>query len=514
MKRKHFVRALAVAAACALGFNAQAVTKLEGATANTLQVSESGAGHFLIVPYFTTQSGNALLLSLINMDEVNGKAVKLRFRSARNADTLFDFQVFLAPGDMWTGNVSQNGNGLSYLTTSDASCSKPAKSVINATAFQTGRLDQNITAEERARETREGYVEIVTMADIPPSASGLFPLIDLNDGVARCSNLASNTAWTALDMNRAGLSDYTALGMQPPSSGLTANWTIMNVPRALSWSGSALAIEARSNGKAALGHLAVFPQSTASVSSASTYSADPLFAGTSAAVVARMTDLPDISTPYLVGVSQANQQAAQLADLLAVRTVKNEFWTEPSIDAATDWVFSMPTRRFAVGQQYATARTEGRWLVNKQVDRYFVDADAAESWPTSQMSSDPLTFPHGYCQIEPERSINDRETRYSANPAWSELLMLHVDFLCNAASVRNVDSPFSNSVGALHPGTRASLERGVLVANGWMKLDIWGGQGNGIPLVGHAFVRASNPNATPGVAGNYSVVWPHRLFKD
>ena len=124
--------ALAAAVACAVGFNAQAVVKLEGATANTLQVSESGAGHFLVVPYFTTQSGNALLLSLINMDEFNGKAVKLRFRSARNADTLYDFQVFLAPGDMWTANVSQNGAGLSYLTTTDASCTKPAKSVIES----------------------------------------------------------------------------------------------------------------------------------------------------------------------------------------------------------------------------------------------------------------------------------------------------------------------------------------------------------------------------------------------
>ncbi|QIL83285.1 hypothetical protein G7047_27585 [Diaphorobacter sp. HDW4A] len=116
MKKSIF--ALAVATVCAWsGMDAQAVVKLEGAMANGLQISESGVGHFLIVPYFTTQSGNAMLLSLINMDEVNGKAVKLRFRSARNADTLFDFQVFLAPGDMWTANVSQNGAGLSFLTT-------------------------------------------------------------------------------------------------------------------------------------------------------------------------------------------------------------------------------------------------------------------------------------------------------------------------------------------------------------------------------------------------------------
>ena len=95
-----------------------------------------------------------------------------------------------------------------------------------------------------------------------------------------------------------------------------------------------------------------------------------------------------------------------------------------------------------------------------------------------------------------------------------ETTELRLNFLCNAVTLQNVGSPFSQSVGALHPGIHTGSDRGVLVANGWMKLDIWGGQGNGIPLVGHAFVRASNPNATPGVAGNYSVVWPHRLFKD
>ena len=211
MKRKPIFRALAVAAACALGFNAQAVTKLEGATANTLQVSESGAGHFLIVPYFTTQSGNALLLSLINMDEVNGKAVKLRFRSARNADTLFDFQVFLAPGDMWTANVSQNGNGLSYLTTSDASCSKPGRASINATPFKTARLNPKSSAAARADETREGYIEIVTMADIPPSSSGLYPLITLENEIPGCEFATGSALWSALDVNKTGLADYAAM---------------------------------------------------------------------------------------------------------------------------------------------------------------------------------------------------------------------------------------------------------------------------------------------------------------
>ncbi len=501
---RQFAAILGAASGMALS-NAQATVALEGATASGFQVNPSGVGHFLVVPYFTTQAGNAMLLSLINMDEVNGKAVKLRFRSARNADALLDFQVFLAPGDMWTANVSQNAQGLSSLVTEDASCTKPAKSQLNTMPFQVGRLDPSITHAERAAQTREGYVEIVTMADIAPTAGGLFPLIDLYDGRARCADAAANKAWSALDVDRPGRNAYAALGLTPPSTGLSANWTIINVPKALTWSGAALAIEAHSGGKPALGNLAFFPQTTGLAANAQKYSADPLFAGAAAPVAAQMNDLPDLSTPYVVGAGQANQQAAALADLLAVKAVANEFWTEPAIDAATDWVFSMPTRRFAVGRNYKVAKGEGTWIVNKQADHHF-------SYAEPELAS--VSWPDGFCQGEPDRGIHDRETRYSANPYWAETLEYSFNFLCDAVTLRNVVSPFGKSVGALHAGTRVGSDRDVLVANGWMKLSTGGMQGNGTPLIGQAFVRAHNPSVAPGTAGHFGVSWPHRLFKD
>ena len=76
---KSNVIALAIAGVASLcAVNAHAIQELTGAEAVNLQLSESGAGHMLLVPYFSTQNGNASLLSLINMDETNGKAVKVR----------------------------------------------------------------------------------------------------------------------------------------------------------------------------------------------------------------------------------------------------------------------------------------------------------------------------------------------------------------------------------------------------------------------------------------------------
>ncbi|QIL71480.1 hypothetical protein G7048_14625 [Diaphorobacter sp. HDW4B] len=490
--------ALAAVAACTLGFNAQAVVKLEGATANALEVSESGAGHFLVVPYFTTQSGNALLFSLVNMDEVNGKAVKMRFRSARNADTLFDFQVFLAPGDMWTANVSQNSAGLSFLTTADTSCTKPAKSSLNSTPFQTERLNSKRTAAARADETREGYIEIVTMADIPPSDKGLYPLIAANAGTARCANASGNATWTALDSNRAGLSDYVALGMQPPSSGLTANWTIINVPKALSWSGSAFALEARKGGVAALGNLAYFPQVSTTLSNAGTYSADPLFASAKPRLAAKMSELPDISTPYVSATTDPNQQAKALTSLLEVTTVANEFWTDAGIVAATDWLFSMPTRRFMLGVDYSAGSSAA--LVYNSAMGVSQDTLSLSYWDGESV-----------CDIEPVRSVRDRN---GVKSTWADTKEARFNFLCGATSLYSLRSIANKDSGVLGSSVGDGSERSIDISNGWMATSLESLDGKGLPVIGQAFVRAFNPSVAPGTAGNFSVTWPHRLLKN
>ena len=84
-----------------------------GSANATLELQDDGIGHILLVPYFTTQNGNSTLINIVNTDTVNGKAVKVRFRGGRDSDDIFDFQLFLSPGDVWTANISQNAAGSS-----------------------------------------------------------------------------------------------------------------------------------------------------------------------------------------------------------------------------------------------------------------------------------------------------------------------------------------------------------------------------------------------------------------
>jgi hypothetical protein len=79
-------------------------------------MNKDGVGHMLMVPYFTAQAENSTLINITNTDTVNGKAVKVRFRGAANSDDVFDFQVFLSPGDVYAFSVSKDSAGNAKFT--------------------------------------------------------------------------------------------------------------------------------------------------------------------------------------------------------------------------------------------------------------------------------------------------------------------------------------------------------------------------------------------------------------
>ena len=279
---KKNVLALSITAALVgLTGGAHAMTNTpSGASATVSVFNAGGIGHKAIVPYFTTQNNNNTLLNITNTDLANGKAVKVRFRGAANSDDIFDFQVFLSPGDVWTAQINQGLDGRSRFTTNDLSCTKPDKSVLNNTSFVTDRLDTTLTTAQKANGTHEGYIEILNMGDIPKVSAGIVAVKDVPagftagvnataggdnplytaikhvKGVAPCASstapgtAASAAAWAYLDANNltydavaAAATTPASAGLLPPTTGLMVNWTIINVVGAASYSGEAAAIE-------------------------------------------------------------------------------------------------------------------------------------------------------------------------------------------------------------------------------------------------------------------------------
>lgn len=488
-------------------------TAMNGAAAATdLVVNPAGIGHALVVPYFTTQGDNASLLNIINTDAENGKAVKLRFRGAVNSDDLFDITIYLSPGDMWTANVSTDADGFSRLTTSDTSCTLPSAKEIakpeNA-RFKVSRL-----GNAGAAGTREGYIEILNMADIPARRvrgtaieSDLYIATKHVNGVAPCNAAVVDPRVQAvMDLQENALvpndliNDPFVRGYSWPTGGLAANWTIVNVADKASFSGEAVAIQALNvtagvgtNGAA---NLVWSPQTPDPVAQAiaGVLSADPLLAGTAttaAAVRASNFDFPDLSTPYTVTNLIPSAQAADLAAQISARAVINEFLTNPAVSFATDWVFSMPTRRYAVALNYA-ASGAARLVANTTYTApQFVTAAINPAANNTYLSADGNRI----CVNTNGSRAWDREentkTTFVISPFPS------VD-LCGEVSVLSFNSDTSAVLGAKL--TQLSVKNDYL--DGWFRIATPGIANRGLPVLGFAAAKARG--------SNLGGTWAHR----
>ncbi|WP_311222561.1 MULTISPECIES: cell surface protein [unclassified Acidovorax] len=522
--------------------------------ATELRISDAGVGHNLLVPYFNAQNGNMSVFHVVNTDTVNGKAVKVRFRSASNSDDILDFQVFLSPGDVWTAAVTAGANGVAQITTADNSCTVPALQKNVARSFVTDRLNPTILPEDKANQTREGYVELFNMADIPPTTSGtetapdLYYAIKHKSGVAPCS-VAGSASRTLLNSraitNHFDEAATRALGFDTPTSGLLGDWYIINVPQTTTFSGAATSVVALDDaGVSARGNFVHFPQTAAPfVSNTATrtvdfFTADPLFRtdaqvanGTSyapgsgaATLRASNYDLPDMSTPYATQ-NFANTaplaQANLLTSALAATSVTNQYATDAVISAKTDWVFSMPTRRYSVVANYAASGTapNGQSVVGINAPNYRLfsvlagGTDTAEWFRPNNTSIDSRG---NICVAADATGSFFRDREEGPDQAGEEPVFspgtpsapTRFSF-CGETSVLS----FADAGSSVLAGNvaRQNLTSGI-AENGWGLISTVNG-GPGLPILGSAFIKLTNPDVGNGVSGNFGITWPHRFTR-
>jgi len=492
--------------------------------ATSMSFAEGGVGHALLVPYFNAQNGNMTVLHVVNTDTSNGKAVKVRFRGALNSDDILDFQVFMSPGDVWTGAVTAGADGTAQLTTNDGSCTLPTLSKGVAQPFVKARLNSGIAAADQANNTREGYVEIFNMADIPATkmnggTNPLYTAIKHVNGVAPCTQAVLD----ATLVNLTTPTDVANAGFNTPSTGLVGDWYIINVAQTTTFSGGATAVRAEApNGAPAFANFVHFPQNDQGAPTPNNYTADPLFrsvnvynsadqAVTSPTLIAANYDLPDMSTPYIVAPSATAPltQALNLTNALAVTSITNQYANDASITAKTDWVFSMPTRRYNVASNYAAANANPVQTANV---RLFSDLNASGSVADERFNPSNTTLAAtggAICVTASGQAFFDREEKsVTAGAVFSPGTVTKTLF-CGETSVLSF-ADAGNSVLA------ASVARQNLAAgsfqNGWSRVDVTN-RGLGLPVLGSSFIKLSNPAATSGTSGTYGITWPHRFTR-
>ena len=457
--------------------------------AEVLVFNPQGVGHILYVPYFSTQQGNVTAINIVNTDTVNGKVLKVRFRGASNSDDLYDFQVFLSPGDVWTAGIAQGADGRSRLDTSDASCTLPSRV---SGAFITGRLP----SDGGVNETREGYVEILTMADIVKGADKSNQLA-LYTATKHVKASAPCTASVLTALTRENSSSYMAV----PTTGIMANWTIFNVQAGnyYAYSGEASAIEAQATfGEPGWGNLVYWDQRSTPLTSSEINGFDPIgnfFAGYSngntadplirdGLISGARYDLPDLSTPYLPNPAFVNFgcpfcQAEALSESIAATEIAGEFYNLASLGAATDWVVSFPTRRYFVAVDY----TDDNALVFSGENRWFTESTMEQGNSTNGGKDWQACLKFGTGKLsfwsrEEDKSITDDIVISPGTPTQLSI--------CGEVAVIGINVGASTATFGSVARTNAS--NGFI--EGWGKLtapDIYG-----MPLLARQFTRVSN----------------------
>ena len=495
---KKNVLALSIAAMVGgLGF--AGIASAQSVSATELRLAESGTGHILLVPYFNAQNKNMSVFHVVNTDTSNGKAVKVRFRGAANSDDILDFQVFLSPGDVWTAAVSAGKDGVSELVTYDNSCTLPAIKKGEPVRFITGRLNGSMSDLDKANNTREGYVEMFNMADIK-SGSALYTATKHVNGVAPCTEAVLQGTLTT---------GKSTPGLANPTTGLAGSWYIINVPETTTYSAAANVIRAvDALGNPSAGVNVFSAQDTGTPLNIAGSTADPLLR--SGLVAVANYDLPDLSTPYLAGTPTPEAQVNALTEALAVTSVINQFANDAVITAKTDWVISMPTRRYSIAANYqapisktskgtiaaaAAAPTTTYRVFNEGTNTYF-SANAAAR--TSVDDSGRI------CVTSVGQVFYDREeTGARPNDAvFSPQTATPAAALCGEVSVLSFNAKDQKSV------LDASVARGnvnTAQMNGWSQMNF----GAAIPVLGAAFLKVSNPAVKDGVSGTFGITWPH-----
>jgi len=496
-----------------------------GTDATEMVLNPGGIGHELYVPYYTAQGNTATLLSITNTDLENGKVVKVRFRGAANSDDVFDFTLYLSPGDVWAGMVTKNtavdSRGYAVISTTDKSCTVPyeAESPWHAgTPFHDDRFAPYATAEQKAANTREGYVEILNMADVPKvyaaqatntgKPNALWTAIKHVGGVAPCTASVIDPVSADTGFFTNGVVGAETAGLAGATGGLMGGWIIIDQSNMSQFSGNAVAIAA--NGRA---NIAVSAQMEGYYGVADAVTTDPLLIGNSPIVEPQWFDFPDMSTPMVPFPTSTHapaSQAVMISEQLAksASQVINEFLNDPNgaVPMNSDWIVSQPSRRYFAAVDYRTtpsgATTGPRIVYNVTTPEILPNhnpywtGDAATGHGVLTLK-DMAGGPQA-CLTGKFSKVYDREeSTSSTRPVLSPTINQAALYCGEVLSLSFGRSPLSANL--------TNLQTNGYPAEGWGQLGLTQGDAP-LPIIGFAALNGYNGSAAVGAT------WPHRWY--
>jgi hypothetical protein len=444
--------------------------------AHAVNLDPKGLGQVLLYPYYTVNKSQDTYFSVAN-NSYRGIVAKVRFLEGRRGRPVLDFNLYLSAHDSWAAVVSQTAdNGGAMLKTTDHSCTTPAIPT-SGIAFSAAGYDGSgaLPADNGPHgitRTREGSIEVIAGGEIWEDSPTALAIMHTQTGqpggmpAPGCATLPGSL-----------VSDIFA-----PTNGLYGYGAIINVGQGTYYAYNADAI-------ANFTAVPLFTASTGplepSLDQANSGDADG--PGATAYLFSDFSSIPNGGRPqsahYPYGIDAVTA-------VLTADTIQNDYLIAPGLGAATDWIVSLPTKRF-------------------YVDPIYPDYGVAYGGPLTGASV--------------AAAVYDREEG-AALAADQESFLL----------------PYSVNVISFLVGAQAGAPSGVFgsllntniaptAESGTMRLDV-GGHRNitgsgfyypqmpfgdqsviyGAPVVGFMAHNIVNANAQPGRLANYGATFPHR----
>jgi hypothetical protein len=293
--------------------------------AQAVNLNPDGLGQVLIYPYYTTRTdaaGNAYnsLLSVVN-STASVKAVKVRFLEGKNSSEVLDFNLFLSPKDVWTTAIIPMGDGAGIVT-KDVSCTLPAipaagKAFVNFVYSSDG-------AGSGLDRATEGYAEIIEMASFA----------DDSDTAANVTHVSGVPPGCADQSDALALAEALPPGLPDADgrSGIFGGISLINVGSGADVSEDAVALDNFSDTSLYFSAASLLPNLTQAS--------------------------PAISVVTTNGFTYTSGWTSGSADpvsaVLMHDHIMNEFVLDTGTSSGTDWVVTMPTKRFYVSNGTGT----------------------------------------------------------------------------------------------------------------------------------------------------------------
>jgi hypothetical protein len=450
--------------------------------AEAVYLNPDGLGQVLIYPYYTVnaKAGGAApyqsLLSVVNSTG-SAKAVKVRFLEGRNSQEVLDFNLFLSPNDVWVAGIVPTAAGGAGVFTPDTSCTAPIVSKDPAAPTPFVNFLFSGTAEDGAGtgldRTKEGYIEIIEMGNLTGTTASTVTH-GVNGAAPECKNLLDvGTNSSKIDADT-----------RDPNGGLFGGVSLINVLSGEDFSADAVALdEFRSNGEYAR------PGDTAPDLS----DVDP---------IATVIYAKQVVT---TGISSLGRDVDAVSAVLMHKTLMNEFVLDKVTNSTTDWVLTMPTKRY-----YYNSDAQVEYLFQ----RNFGETGACDTFTFQVYDREEFQRPGGFSPPPPAGEL--------PRLCWESTV---ISFNNGKALASNNQltyaSAFQNGWASItfNPGTysQAYIDGGAILYPRYHELPMASATFFGLPVIGFAvqtFQNGTLPGAQGLIQSNYGGNFVHKYQKD